>query len=171
MNKQGMWFLTLFSLILVLSVYYITMPNELLMQNNSGVEATFGDSSNDNQDDVKVTIEESDMVIALKVSHEESIQEEIQKLESTMLLDTATSLEKNEAYEQIKYLTNIQGMEEKLEEIIRNVYKIDNFIEIDNSTIKVVAAKEKHDVTLAQNIMQTIQNEFQEKKYITVRFN
>ena len=29
-NKQNLWFLTLFSLILVLSVYYITMPNDLL---------------------------------------------------------------------------------------------------------------------------------------------
>ena len=29
-NKQKIWFLTLFSLILVLSVYYITMPSELL---------------------------------------------------------------------------------------------------------------------------------------------
>ena len=31
-NKQNMWFLTLFSLILVLSVYYITMPNDLFSQ-------------------------------------------------------------------------------------------------------------------------------------------
>ena len=30
-NKQGLWFLTLTSLALVLSVYYITMPNELLI--------------------------------------------------------------------------------------------------------------------------------------------
>ena len=29
-NKRSLWFLTLFSLILVLSVYYITMPNEVL---------------------------------------------------------------------------------------------------------------------------------------------
>ena len=29
-SKQNLWFLTLFSLILVLSVYYITMPNDLL---------------------------------------------------------------------------------------------------------------------------------------------
>jgi len=35
MKKQGLWFLTLFSLILVLSVYYITMPNELFKTNNS----------------------------------------------------------------------------------------------------------------------------------------
>ena len=32
-NKQNLWFLTLFSLILVLSVYYITMPNDLLVDN------------------------------------------------------------------------------------------------------------------------------------------
>ena len=31
-NKQNLWFLTLFSLILVLSVYYVTMPNELLLK-------------------------------------------------------------------------------------------------------------------------------------------
>lgn len=29
-NKQSMWFLTLFSLVLVLGVYYVTMPNDLL---------------------------------------------------------------------------------------------------------------------------------------------
>ena len=29
-NKQKLWFLTLFSLILVLSVYYVTMPSNLL---------------------------------------------------------------------------------------------------------------------------------------------
>ena len=33
-NKQSLWFLTLFSLILVLSVYYITMPNDLLLTNS-----------------------------------------------------------------------------------------------------------------------------------------
>ena len=30
-NKKSLWFLTLFCLILVLSIYYITMPSELLL--------------------------------------------------------------------------------------------------------------------------------------------
>ena len=33
-NKKSLWFLTLFSLILVLSIYYITMPSELLLTTN-----------------------------------------------------------------------------------------------------------------------------------------
>ena len=28
-NKKNLWFLTLFSLVLVLSIYYVTMPNEI----------------------------------------------------------------------------------------------------------------------------------------------
>ena len=34
-NKKSLWFLTLFSLILVLSIYYITMPSELLLTGNN----------------------------------------------------------------------------------------------------------------------------------------
>lgn len=28
-NKKNLWFLTLFSLVLVLSIYYVTMPSEI----------------------------------------------------------------------------------------------------------------------------------------------
>ena len=46
-NKQNLWFLTLFSLILVLSVYYITMPSELLKSNNGDYNLVNKDESND----------------------------------------------------------------------------------------------------------------------------
>ena len=39
-NKQKLWFLTLFSLILVLSVYYVTMPSDLLNTKNEVVNTT-----------------------------------------------------------------------------------------------------------------------------------
>ena len=32
-KKQSLWFLTLFSLVLVLGVYYITMPTQILENN------------------------------------------------------------------------------------------------------------------------------------------
>ena len=51
-NKQGIWFLTLTSLALVLSVYYITMPNELLLTNNSNFKTennTVDTVSNENE--------------------------------------------------------------------------------------------------------------------------
>ena len=35
MNKKNLWFLTLFSLVLVLSIYYVTMPEDLLAASTS----------------------------------------------------------------------------------------------------------------------------------------
>ena len=37
-KKQNLWFMTLFSLILVLGVYYVTMPNDVLEKVNNQVE-------------------------------------------------------------------------------------------------------------------------------------
>ena len=36
-NKQNLWFLTLFCLILVLGVYYVALPNDLLEKANKAV--------------------------------------------------------------------------------------------------------------------------------------
>jgi len=40
LNKQNLWFLTLFSLILILGIYYVTMPNDLLTKINIKSEQT-----------------------------------------------------------------------------------------------------------------------------------
>ena len=37
-NKKNLWFLTLFSLVLVLSIYYVTMPNEIFTSNNNEIK-------------------------------------------------------------------------------------------------------------------------------------
>ncbi len=164
-NKQGLWFLTLFSLILVLSVYYITMPNDLLIKNNN-----YSDEQKVVKEETKVTIKESDAILALKVSLEEERNKEIEELRTIMSNSEATIEEKNEAYEQIKYLTNLKGKEEELETKIKNNFKIDCFIKIDNNEIKVTAVKDKHDSTLANNIMRSIQEEYKNKMFITVKF-
>ena len=38
-NKKNLWFLTLFSLVLVLSIYYVTMPNEVFDKDLSNKES------------------------------------------------------------------------------------------------------------------------------------
>ena len=56
-NKKNLWFLTLFSLILVLSVYYVTMPTELLITNNSNFV-----TKDTSEEDTKVSIEENEVI-------------------------------------------------------------------------------------------------------------
>ena len=172
-NKQNLWFLTLFSLILVLSVYYITMPNDLLIASSSTdtKEEAKEDNNTDSTDENTISeVDEANSLTALRVSLDEERDKEKEELKTTMTKEDATTDEKNNAYEQLKYLSVIEGEEEKLEKLIKEKHKLDSFVKVDNNTITVVAAKKKHDVTLANNIMRTIQGEYDTKKTITVKF-
>ena len=171
-NKQNLWFLTLFSLILVLSVYYITMPNDLLIASSSTEtkEKAKKEDASSNDEKTISEVDEADSLTALRVSLDEERDKEKEELKTTMTKEDATTDEKNNAYEQLKYLSVIEGEEEKLEKLIKEKHKLDSFVKVDNNTITVVAAKKKHDVTLANNIMRTIQGEYDTKKTITVKF-
>ena len=107
-KKKNLWFLTLFSLVLVLSVYYVTMPNELLVANNS---------SNTVKEE-KVDIEEANIIETLKSEDNNNTLEEINKLKTT-IADSKTSTEdRNKAFDELKLLNQISSKEELLEEKI-----------------------------------------------------
>ncbi|MDD6757781.1 MAG: SpoIIIAH-like family protein [bacterium] len=163
-NKQNMWFLTLFSLILVLSVYYITMPNDLFSQ-----VASTEEKSNKNEK-VKETVEEVSSLTAMRVSLEEERQGMMDDLQEQLTSDTISSEEKNNAYEQLKYLNTLQSKEEELEKQIKKELKLDSFVKIDNTNISVVCVSSKHDNSLANSVMRLIQSGYEDKMYITVKF-
>ena len=163
-NKQNMWFLTLFSLILVLSVYYITMPNDLFSQ-----VASTEEKSNKNEK-VKETVEEISSLTAMRVSLEEERQGMMDDLQEQLTSDNISSEEKNNAYEQLKYLNTLQSKEEELEKQIKKELKLDSFVKIDNTNISVVCVSSKHDNSLANSVMRLIQSGYEDKMYITVKF-
>ena len=107
-NKQNLWFITLFSLILVLGVYYVTIPSDVLEKVNN------------------------------KVKSEEKVVAEVK--------------------------------EENYEKKLKKEFDLDCFTKIDNSDVEIICISEKHDKELANKIMRTIQNEYQNKMNITVKF-
>jgi len=106
----------------------------------------------------------------MRVSLEEERSILKSDLEGLLTSNEATAEEKNEALEELKYLNFLSGQEETLEAKLKTELEIESFIEIDGNQITVVAIKDKHDSILANTIMRTIQNEFQDKMYITVKF-
>lgn len=157
-NKQSLWFLTLFSLILVLSVYYITMPTQIL--------------SPDKQSNATQTVvsEESDVITALEVQDDEDRLNQMKDLRMVLTNLDATVEEKNNAYEQLKLLDITKGKEEMLESKIEKNFKLKSFVKIDNTQVKIVIASDKSSAELANNIMRSIQEEFNDKMYISVKF-
>ena len=163
-NKRSLWFLTLFSLILVLSIYYITMPSELLLTTNKNKTTPKEDST------PTVNIEESNLLVALRVEADEAMNKEIEDLQLVLQNSKSSVEDKNKAYEKIKELNDNRGEEEKLEEQIKENYKLDSFIKITDNQIQVTTKSEEHSEKLANNIMRTIQSNFEDSKYITVKF-
>ena len=161
-NKKSIWFVTLFSLILVLSVYYVTMPNELLLTNNSNSKTEKVSSSEKN--------DESAELVALRVDAEEEMLSEINNLKAVMVNEKSSSNEKNKAFEQMKDLNKNRGQEESMENLIKKEFSLKAFVKIKDKDITVVIDSTKHNVSEANNIMRKIQSQFEEKMYITVKF-
>ena len=157
-NKNGVWFVTLFSLILVLSIYYITMPTELLITKE--------------KDKVLPTIkvEESDALLALKVSKNAAIDEEIDTLKKIISNSDATIEDKNNAFNRIQELNQIRSEEETLEDKIKEKYDLTSFIKIEGNEITVVIKSDKDSNEVANNIMRLIQENYEHKKNISVKF-
>lgn len=174
-NKQSLWFLTLFSLILVLSVYYITMPNELLLTNNGSTKKTSSEvdkknKEEDKENSTKVTINESETLVTMRVTLEEERDKMLSELRTTLTNEKSTVSEKNDAYEQIKMLDEVKALEKTIEEQIKSTFSLDNFVKIDGSQVKVVIIKKDHDSNLANQIMKKVQENFTNKVIVTIKF-
>lgn len=160
MNKQNLWFLTLFSLILILGVYYITLPSDI-----------FSKSATENvSKDINVTISETDKLVALRVERDEKISSVMSELQEKIVSPSSTTDIKNAAFEELQILNLAKGKESFLENKIKNDFKISSFIEIDNDEIKVTIASSEHNSSIANKIMRSIQEEFKDKKNIIIKF-
>ncbi len=158
-NKQSLWFLTLFSIILVLSVYYVAMPNNTL--------ATIKENDTELQ---TININNSDSLAALRVQNDEEIESTMNELQSILLNEKTTLEEKNTAYEKIQNINSNKGKEEGIEKLIEENFSYKSFVKIENDKISVTISNKTHDVKLANDIIRKIQEQYTNKMYITIKF-
>ena len=167
-NKQGLWFLTLFSLILVLSIYYITMPNEIF---KSEEVVANDNNTKDDKDTSEVNSQNTSYIETLKVELDSERAEILNTLEEILNDNSKSSSEKNKAYEQMKEVNKLKASEEQIVKTINEEYKLDAYVKQEDSKIEVVIDSKEHDVKLANKIMRTIQSDFNEPMSISVKFS
>ena len=170
-NKQGLWFLTLFSLILVLSIYYITMPNEVFKNEVVETEKSNKAEMKDNEETKEVNKTNTSYIETLKIELDSERADILDTLEQVINDSTKTSDEKNKAYEQMKEINNLKSSEDQLIKKIKEEYSLDAYVKQDDTKIEVVIESEKHDVKLANKIMRTIQEEFEVPMSISIKFS
>lgn len=162
MNKQNLWFITLFSIILVLSIYYISMPSNILEE--------YTNTSSDNSDTTVSEVTPSTSLVALRVASDEELLNNINNLQSTITDKEKTVAEKNNAYEELMTLNENKGLEENIESKLKEKFEYDSFVKINKDQINIVISSTKHDKLIANNIIKEVQSMFDTKKYITIKF-
>lgn len=161
-NKQKLWFLTLFSMILVLAVYYIALPEASLSNLIESKDTTSNAAS--------VSMQEDDALATLRVADDESVLAQMEELQKTLLSGETTTEEKNNAYEKMQSINLNKGKEDALESLILKTYNLKSFIKIKDDQINVTLSSKDGTYKSANDIIRTIQGEFTEKKYITVKY-
>lgn len=158
-NKQNLWFVTLFSLILVLGVYYVTLADEAL-----NVDSIIDDAA------YVISTEDSNILTALKVASDEESLEQIAMYEAILLNNSSSVQEKNDAYDSLQNIQSNKAKVEDIETMIKEMFSLEAFVKINSDQISVTIAGKEHSVTSANSIIREIQNMYEVQMYITVKY-
>lgn len=160
-NKQSIWFTFLFSIILILSIFYVTMDStdldELIIESDTT--------------DTTLVVNESTELVALRVQSDEEVMETITDLQNILLDQNSDLTAKNDAYDELLNITNNKVAEQNLEKIILKDFKLNSFVKIKGNDVTVFIDSGQHDYKLANDIISRLTKEFKEDKYITVKFS
>ena len=161
-NRQNLWFVTLFSIILILSIFYVSM-------NESNIQGLIQNEAN--VDDTTLVVNENTELVALRVQSDEEMLNTMNELKDVILSETTSAIEKNDAYNNLLELSNNKGLEQNIEKIIKNEFKCDSFVKINGGNVTIVIDSKEHNYEIANNIIRKVQENFKDNKYITVKFN
>ena len=141
------------------------MPEDLLAAGTSTITQT-----KDKNKEVNMEVEESNTIAALKIEETSKTKDTLDELQEKLTDTKTTAEEKNSVYEQIKTINTNSGIEETIEKKIKEKYKCDTFAKIEETSVKVVVDKCENSKKLANNIMRLVQEQFNNKMYISVQF-
>ena len=160
-NKQSLWFVTLFSLIIVLGIYYFA----------AGQTSLTVDSLKSSKSYVARNSTKNDAISVLKVSENESNIEKIDELQTILLDEKATLEEKNDAYDELEVISKNLSEENKITELIKKDFKLKSFVKLNGNEINVTISSNVHNTELANERMRKVQSLYEENKFVTVKFD
>ena len=121
--------------------------------------------------DTTLVVNESTEIVSLRIQNDEEVLETINNLQDIILSETSDLSTKNDAYNDLLLISSNKSDEQKLEKIIKDEFQSEAFVKINGGNVTIVIDKDEHDYELANKIIRRINQEFDEPKYVTVKFN
>lgn len=163
MNRQALAFLTMFSLILMLSVYYVTLPSD-----TTSVMST--ENGEDLSDQKKPTEDEHvNDAQSLQQEITSKTKEEIKKNSDIVSSTESNETQKQEALETIDTLKSTQAEAEQLKAALQEA-GFNAAIEITEGTCKINVFESEDKEENAKAIMKTASEKTENKYLIEVTF-
>lgn len=159
-NKQSLWFVTLFSLIVILSIYYF-----------KGGETPLSIAKLTNEDVTKGIQDKSNSLDVLKITNDEATISKIDELQKILLDDEATLEEKNNAFDLIEVIADERKRENEISNLIKKEFSYENFVKINDNNIKVTLFADVHNNEIANNVIRRVNEYTNNLKYVTVKFD
>ncbi len=149
MNKRVVTFLSLFSLVMVLSVYYVMLP--------SGVTNKDG-----NSEPVTNIITNADdpYIEGIILERQAALQEDLDAQLEIMASSDFSATEKALAAERIEYIENIINVEEDMRTSVKERGFVSAFVEIKDKSVDVLAISETKTKEEVLTIMECIDSFF-----------
>lgn len=178
LKKQTVWLLTMLSLVVVLSVYYITSP-EQKVNDITAVQQKPKDQLDSSQS-VQKTADKSGKTVVSQVSDDtfDAIRMQVEDVRSQEKEDlqakvASTDLppeERSEAFDQMKKLSETAQKEQVLETIIKTLGYDDALVRADGDKVNItVKSKKKHSASAANDIIQLVKKEI-DSNFVAVEF-
>ncbi|WP_047979949.1 SpoIIIAH-like family protein [Ornithinibacillus contaminans] len=165
LKKQTVWLLTMLSLMIVLSVYYMTSnPNDFAygdLGDNNETEPASGDTTNTDVD-VNVTPGGDEVFATLRMELQDERGKKKERLETVVASSTASAEEKKQALAEMDTIDEITTKETILEEsILASAEYQDVLVRHDDDIVHVhVIMVDDLSKTEVVNIMQLVRDEF-----------
>lgn len=156
MNKKVVTFLSLFSLVLILSIYYVVSP--------------FGENIDNNNTNVNVIVnqESDEYFTSLEVTKTQNYDLYIDEMNSIIASSEYSNEQKKEAIENIERAKNQKELEKKTTDELKELGYNQLFMEVSMKDIFVVVKYPEFTNSDAAKIMSTIYKNFGTKYNIEI---
>ncbi len=177
LKKQTVWLLTMLSLVIVLSVYYITSPTQQVTdmaaeQNEGGKKAADNKETSANGDVEVVTDSAGNEVFeAMRMEVEDQRAQLREELEAKVGDPELSAEEKSAAYEQMENLRELAMTESVLETTIKTIGYDDALVRANGDSIRITVKTDKeHTKANANEIIRLVMSEVGNVKPVAVEF-
>ncbi|CAH0226137.1 SpoIIIAH-like family protein [Peribacillus sp. Bi134] len=191
LKKQTVWLLTMLSLVVVLSVYYLTAPEEnaadMTSTEQMEKEENKTESKTENKADTKgetkseketskntegssVTIASGDEFESLRMQIEDERAKLNEELTAKMGNTELSAEERDEAYAKIEQLSETKVKENIIENLIVAMDYNAALVRVDGTDVKVSVKADKQTKTEANNIIRLVRKEVSDAQNVVVDF-